>query len=579
MYDKLWWHVNINDKPLAEKLSAELEVGKVINREKAGHVILQILAKEEVLKIIHLINGHIRTAKIEALSRVIDWFNDNSDTNINKLPLDESSIDSNAWLAGFSQNHSLFYMIPQKKNNNDLKITLKFELADNIVIKTGKESEILFYYFSLYSKISEYLETKFEVRIMHLPYVKSRFTIIAYGSNSKNKVIEYFSKFPLLGKVSLHYELWREIFLNRNKKGDFAQSFLPSLNIHKKNLFTAYDIRKNLNFYLPPSDLINRKKYHTYSKLLFKSRHYCTEIDKINYDENNIAWFLTGFADGEGSFQLSIVKNNKYNLGYSAQLYFQIHIHKKDRALLELFKLKWGVGNLKDKGPDAVCFTVTGINNIKVVIDHFDKYPLITQKWGDFELFKRAFYIIESKKHLMVEGLKKLISIRATVNKGLSDELKSVFPDILPVKRPLLKDQEIKDPYWFSGFTNAEGSFIIILSKSLTSRLGEKVVLRFSIAQHSRDEVLMKSFIEYLGCGNLNIRPGSQAVDFKITHFENLTLRFIPFFKKYPMMGIKSLDFADWCKVAEMIKNKTHLTPKGLEEIKEINKRMNLRRK
>ena len=89
----------------------------------------------------------------------------------------------------------------------------------------------------------------------------------------------------------------------------------------------------------------------------------------------------------------------------------------------------------------------------------------------------------------------------------------------------------------------------------------------------------MKSFIEYLGCGNLNIRPGSQAVDFKITHFENLTLRFIPFFKKYPMMGIKSLDFADWCKVAEMIKNKTHLTPKGLEEIKEINKRMNLRRK
>jgi hypothetical protein len=49
------------------------------------------------------------------------------------------------------------------------------------------------------------------------------------------------------------------------------------------------------------------------------------------------------------------------------------------------------------------------------------------------------------------------------------------------------------------GFTNAEGSFIILISKSLTSRLGEKVVLRFSIAQHSRDEVLMRSLIEYLG--------------------------------------------------------------------------------
>ena len=66
---------NINDKPLAEKLSTELKVGKIINREKAGHVLLQILAKEEVLKIINLINGYMRTPKIEALHRAIDWIN------------------------------------------------------------------------------------------------------------------------------------------------------------------------------------------------------------------------------------------------------------------------------------------------------------------------------------------------------------------------------------------------------------------------------------------------------------------------------------------------------------------------
>jgi hypothetical protein len=52
-------------------LSTDLEVGKVINREKAGHVLLQILAKQEVLKIIHLINGYMRTPKIEALHRAI----------------------------------------------------------------------------------------------------------------------------------------------------------------------------------------------------------------------------------------------------------------------------------------------------------------------------------------------------------------------------------------------------------------------------------------------------------------------------------------------------------------------------
>jgi hypothetical protein len=62
---------NVNDKPLAEKLSTDLNVGRVIDRSSAGHVLLQILAKKEVLKIINLINGHMRTPKIEALHRAI----------------------------------------------------------------------------------------------------------------------------------------------------------------------------------------------------------------------------------------------------------------------------------------------------------------------------------------------------------------------------------------------------------------------------------------------------------------------------------------------------------------------------
>jgi hypothetical protein len=62
---------NINDKPLADKLSSELKVGKVVDKSSAGHVLLQILAKDEVLKIINLINGRMRTPKIEALHRAI----------------------------------------------------------------------------------------------------------------------------------------------------------------------------------------------------------------------------------------------------------------------------------------------------------------------------------------------------------------------------------------------------------------------------------------------------------------------------------------------------------------------------
>jgi hypothetical protein len=77
---------------------------------------------------------------------------------------------------------------------------------------------------------------------------------------------------------------------------------------------------------------------------------------------------------------------------------------------------------------------------------HFENYPLITQKWADYQLFKRAFDIIESKEHLTIEGLKKLVAIKASINSGLSDTLKAAFPDITPAARPLVVKQEIQNP-------------------------------------------------------------------------------------------------------------------------------------
>jgi hypothetical protein len=87
---------NIHDKPLAVKLSALLKVGKVIDRSNAGHVLLQILAKKEVLEIINLINGRMRTPKIEALHRAISWINTQDNSTIPFLGLDTSSINSNS---------------------------------------------------------------------------------------------------------------------------------------------------------------------------------------------------------------------------------------------------------------------------------------------------------------------------------------------------------------------------------------------------------------------------------------------------------------------------------------------------
>lgn len=88
----------------------------------------------------------------------------------------------------------------------------------------------------------------------------------------------------------------------------------------------------------------------------------------------------------------------------------------------------------------------------------------------------------------------------------------------------------------------------------------------------------MESFIFFLG-GSGNIYKSGEAIDFKVTKFEVIIDQVIPFFAKYPIQGIKSSDFEDFCRVAEIIKVKKHLTKEGLEQIKKIKAGMNTGRK
>lgn len=75
-------------------------------------------------------------------------------------------------------------------------------------------------------------------------------------------------------------------------------------------------------------------------------------------------------------------------------------------------------------------------------MSHLDKYPLISQKWADYILFKDAILLIKNKEHLNREGFIKIITIKASINLGLSDELILSFPEIKPLSSPLLLDKK-----------------------------------------------------------------------------------------------------------------------------------------
>lgn len=114
-----------------------------------------------------------------------------------------------------------------------------------------------------------------------------------------------------------------------------------------------------------------------------------------------------------------------------------------------------------------------------------DKYPLLSEKWGDYKLFKDGVELIKTKAHLNKQGFNKILSIKAALNLGLSDELRLSFPapspphvvvrggNIEAVNKPLVKNIDSMNSYWIAGLTSGDGCFIyhyiILLEPNLVS--------------------------------------------------------------------------------------------------------------
>lgn len=246
----------------------------------------------------------------------------------------------------------------------------------------------------------------------------------------------------------------------------------------------------------------------------------------------------------------------------------------KDQAILENIKSFFNVGNIH-KGKTSVSYMVTSLSDLEVIIDHFDKYPLITKKSSDFILFKQAFELIKIKEHLNIEGVQKLVNIRASMNRNVPDNFKDSFTSILPAPRVEVLPPNFIAPEWIAGFTTAEGCFLIKLWNSKAYKAGVGIRLAFTITQHVRDIELLRCLIKELGCGRIVSRPNVSTVELEVTKLSDLTEKIIPLFSKYSLQGNKVNDFNDFKKVAIIMKNKSHLTLEGIEEIKLIKSGMN----
>ena len=204
-----------------------------------------------------------------------------------------------------------------------------------------------------------------------------------------------------------------------------------------------------------------------------------------------------------------------------------------------------------------------------MIIPHFDNNPLLTKKYTDYVLFKNVINLMLEKQHTNLKGIQKIISTRASMNWGLSDQLKQAFPNTIPVireERVINYNILVHSKQWIAGFSTGESNFYIAINKSKTTG-SIYASLRFSIAQDLRDVALLESFVNFFKCGYVVRYEKRSIADFVVARIDDIIKNVIPLFEKHPIVGLKYANFCYFKRAALMVKNKEHLKENGLKEV------------
>jgi len=127
-------------------------------------------------------------------------------------------------------------------------------------------------------------------------------------------------------------------------------------------------------------------------------------------------------------------------------------------------------------------------------------------------------------------------------------------------------------PFWLSGFTQSDGSFVISYSTN-ENGIPVRPTPVFNITQYLIEYDLFIEIKKYLGKGK--VYKNRQNVTFVVKSIDEIVNVLFPLFDKHPLRGSKLNGYNIFKAVVLMIKNKRHLTLEGTIQILNLSYFMN----
>lgn len=244
--------------------------------------------------------------------------------------------------------------------------------------------------------------------------------------------------------------------------------------------------------------------------------------------DDKFKWWLIGFSEGNGHFGVD-------KRGY---LVFKITQSSVDSQVLFLIKkeLTFGSVTKQSKLNNTHQYRVRDKESLMKIINIFNGNLITKAKIDQFNNFLEAFNYKYNTNIVYLECNKKVTL----------------------------------DNAWLSGFTDAEGCFTC---SAFLNKLTNKhiVTVRYVISQ--KDDKEFSQYLAELISGYITYVKSYNGYNTVVNHGKlNIILNYI---NDFPLKTKKHISYLRWLEVYNLVKNKEHLNPEGIEKIKPLIKLIN----
>lgn len=226
------WHITFHEKDyvLAQALNTKLG-GFIRHKPKQRAKVLTLSSVPSLKSILKLTHQAYRSPKIRQVNLLINWLNQHHATDFDLAFKDNSSLNNNAWLAGFIDADGSFGLRhTQGSPTQKRRIACRFRLEQRMVDAKSNVS-----YEPLMSAISTTLACKLKTRIQTRS--QRRYFLVETSSVVSNtKLASYLRRYPLFSSKWMSFKIWASVHAKLKSKKAYEASYAPVLKAYKQSI-------------------------------------------------------------------------------------------------------------------------------------------------------------------------------------------------------------------------------------------------------------------------------------------------------------------------------------------------------